>query len=191
MDILGVVMALLGLLTLLSLFSAGHGGLTSAWINALQSVFGWGVYILPIGLIVLGTWLVARNVDRLPILSLERIVGIILLFVGLLVAFHWVNGPVATAIARAGKGTGGGYIGALLQQGLVAALGDAGTVILVISWLVIALAMTLDLTLQEMFQWAGPLAVRIKNRLGQLLQKKTRAADPDSPESGGESGPVG
>jgi S-DNA-T family DNA segregation ATPase FtsK/SpoIIIE len=172
MDILGVVMALVGLLTLLSLFSAGNGGLTGSWIKALQSVFGWGVYILPIGLIVLGTWLVARNVERLPELSLERMVGIILFFVGLLVAFHWLNGPVATALKRAEAGTGGGYIGALLQQGLVVALGDAGTAILVIAWLVIGLAMTLDLSLQEMFQWAGPLAVRIKNRLGQLLQKK-------------------
>jgi len=87
MDILGVVMALVGLITLLSLFSAGKGSLTGAWINALQTVFGWGVYILPVGLIVLGTWLVARNVDRLPELSLERIVGIILLFLALLATF--------------------------------------------------------------------------------------------------------
>ena len=172
MDILGVVMALVGLLTLLSLFSAGNSSLTGSWIKALQSVFGWGVYILPFGLIVLGTWLVARNVDRLPELSLERIVGILLFFVGLLVAFHWLNGPVASALKRAEAGSGGGYIGALLQQGLVAALGDAGTVILVVAWLVIALAMTLDISLQEMFQWAGPLVTRIKNRLGQWLQKK-------------------
>lgn len=100
MDILGVAMALVGLLTMLSLFSAGNGGVTGYWINALKSVFGWGVYILPIGLIVLGAWLMARNMDRLPVLSLERIVGIIFLFIGLLVAFHWVNGPVATAIDR-------------------------------------------------------------------------------------------
>ena len=54
----------------------------------------------------------------------------------------------------------------------MAALGDAGTVILVIAWLVIALAMTLDLSLQEMFQWAGPLAGRIKSRLGRLLKRR-------------------
>jgi S-DNA-T family DNA segregation ATPase FtsK/SpoIIIE len=192
MDILGVVMALIGLLTLLSLFSAGNGGLTGYWIKALRSVFGWGVYLLPVGLLVLGTWLVARNVDRLPELSLERIVGIILLFIGLLVAFHWLNGPVATAITRATNGTGGGYIGALLQQGLVAALGDAGTAILMVAWLVIALAMTLDLSMQEMFQWAGPLAGRIKQRLAGLLQKKTepnqltgqQIGGPPEPESG-------
>ena len=171
MDILGVVMALVGLLTLLSLFSARNGGLTGSWISALRSVFGWGVYILPVGLVVLGAWLVARNVERLPALSLERIVGILLLFVALLVGFHWINGPVATAIERANKGVGGGYIGALLQRGLVAALGDAGTLILVVAWLVIALAMTLDLSMQEMFQWAGPLAARFKERLGNLRKR--------------------
>jgi DNA segregation ATPase FtsK/SpoIIIE, S-DNA-T family len=182
MDILGVIMTLVGLLTMLSLFSARNGGLTGYWISALKSIFGWGVFILPVGLIVLGAWLVARNVDRLPALSLERIVGIILLFVGLLVAFHWLDGPVATAIERGGKGTGGGYIGALLQQGLVGALGDAGTVILVVAWLVIGLAMTLDLSLQEMFQWAGPLIAKLKERVSQLLKKRaTGAGRPGQP----------
>ncbi len=178
MDILGVVMALVGLLTALSLFSAKKGGLTGYWISSLKSIFGWGVYILPIGLIVLGAWLVARNVDRLPELSLERIVGIVLLFVGLLAAFHWVNGPSATAIPRATDGNGGGIIGALLQQGLVGALGDAGTVILIIAWLVIALAMTLDLSLQEMFQWAGPLAAKLKDRLGKLKKRAAVGGQP-------------
>jgi S-DNA-T family DNA segregation ATPase FtsK/SpoIIIE len=191
MDILGVVMALAGLLTLLSLFSAGKSGLTGSWIKALQTVFGWGVYILPVGLLVLGTWLVARNVERLPALSLERIVGIIFLFIGLLVAFHWLDGPVASALDRAKNGTGGGYIGALLLKGLEAALGDAGTVILVIAWLVIALSMTLDLSMQEMFQWAGPLAVRIKDWLARLLKIKTPTAVSTGPESGGPPEPDG
>lgn len=168
MDILGLFMALVGLLTILSLFSAKRSALSGSWVGMLAQGFGWGVYILPVGLIILGAWLVARNVERLPALSLERIVGIVLLFIGLLVAFHWLDGPVATAIPRATKGSGGGYIGALLQQGLVGALGDAGTLILMVAWLVIALAMTFDLSLQEMFQWAGPLVVKLKERLGRI-----------------------
>ncbi len=169
-DIIGVIMALVGLLTTLSLFSAKNGSLTGSWISALKSVFGWGVYILPIGLIVLGAWLVARNVDRLPPLSLERIVGIVLLFIGSLVAFHGLNGPAATAIERVAKGTGGGYIGALLQQGLVSSLGGAGAVIIVTAWLVIALAMTLDLSMQEMFAWVGPLFGKLKDRLNRSVK---------------------
>ena len=172
MDILGVVLAIVGLLTLLSLFSANKSSLTGGWINMLTQVFGWGVYVLPVGLLVLGTWLVARNVDRLPALNIERVIGMLLLFVGLLVAFHGLDGPTATVIARAQAGHGGGYIGALLQQGLVGAIGAAGTVIVVVAWLVIALAMTLDLSMHEMFKWVGPLGTKLKNRLNQQLQKE-------------------
>ncbi len=170
MDILGVFMAMLGLLILLSVFSARNGGMAAGAISTLKSVFGWGVYLLPVGLIVLGVWLVARNVERLPALNIERIVGILLLFIGLLVVFHGLSGPAASAIARAQQGTGGGYIGGLLQRGLVSALGGAGAVILVIAWLVIALAMTLDISLQEMFKWTGPLAARVKQRLNRPIK---------------------
>ena len=62
MDILGVILAIVGLVTLLSLFSANKSSLTGSWINILAQVFGWGDYILPVGLLVLGVWLVARNV---------------------------------------------------------------------------------------------------------------------------------
>jgi S-DNA-T family DNA segregation ATPase FtsK/SpoIIIE len=186
MDIAGVIMALVGLLTMLSLFSVRNGSLTGYWISALKSVFGWGVYILPIGLIVLGAWLVARNVERLPALSLERIVGILLLFAALLAAFHGLSGSAASALERARAGEGGGYIGALLQQGLVSGLGDAGAAILVVGWMLIALAMTLDLSLSEMFRWTGPLAAGLKNRLGRLRQTGSK-----QPGGSGPSGPDG
>jgi S-DNA-T family DNA segregation ATPase FtsK/SpoIIIE len=165
MDILGVVMAIVGLLTVLSLFSASKSGLTGEWIRLLAQGFGWGVYILPVALIILGAWLVARNVDRLPALTIERVIGILLLFSGLLVAFHGVSGPAETAKARAADGIGGGYLGGLLQQGLVAGLGGAGAAIVVVAWLVIGLAMTLDLSMEEMFRWAGPLIKKAGERL--------------------------
>jgi DNA segregation ATPase FtsK/SpoIIIE, S-DNA-T family len=183
MDILGVVMAIVGLLTLLSLFSANKSSLTGGWINTLAIVFGWGVYILPVGLLVLGAWLVARNVDRLPPLNIERLVGMILLFVGLLVAFHGLDGSTATAIHRAQAGQGGGFIGALLQQGLVGAIGAAGAVIVVVACLLIALAMTLDLSMHEMFKWFGPLAAKLKDWLDQQLHRLAhRPSGTKSPE---------
>jgi S-DNA-T family DNA segregation ATPase FtsK/SpoIIIE len=172
MDILGVVLAIVGLVTLLSLFSATKSSFTGYWINSLKFVFGWGIYILPVGLLVLGVWLVARNVDRLPALNIERVIGMLVLFVGLLAAFHGLDGPTVTAYERAITGQGGGYIGYLLQHGLVGAIGAAATVIVVVAWLIIALAMTLDLSMQDMFKWAGPLGAKLKNWLKQRFQKK-------------------
>ncbi len=184
-DILGVVMALVGLLTLLSLFSAQTGSLTGYWISALKSVFGWGVYILPVALIVLGSWLVARNIDRLPALNIERIVGIVLLFIGLLVTFHSLSGAASNALERAQAGTGGGYIGGFLQLWLFRGIGVAGTAILILAWLVIALALTFDVSMQEMFQWAGPLFRKVKALLNRPIQKQ--ATGPAAAPPAGET----
>jgi S-DNA-T family DNA segregation ATPase FtsK/SpoIIIE len=174
MDILGVVLAIVGLLTILSLFSVSKSGLTAGWIRILSQVFGWGVYILPVCLVVLGVWLMARNVDRFPQLNIERIVGMLMLFAGLLLAFHSIDGPIDTAIARAQAGGGGGYVGALLQEGLIRAIDVPGTIIVLVAWLVIALAMMLDLSLQEMFQWAVPLGTRIREKLSHWLKKQAQ-----------------
>lgn len=188
MDLVGAVMALVGLLTIFSLFSANRSALSGTWVKLLAQGFGWGMYLLPLGLVVLGAWLVARKVERLPALSPERLVGIVMLFVGLLVAFHGLSGSAAEALERAEAGQGGGYLGALLQQGLVNGLGGAGAVILVAAWLVIAMAMTLDLSMNEMFRWAAPLA----RRLGEKLPQRGRTspgggqAAGHAPQPGGE-----
>jgi S-DNA-T family DNA segregation ATPase FtsK/SpoIIIE len=173
MDILGVFMAIVGLLTTVSLFSASNGGLTGAWIGWLKSFLGWGVFILPLALIVLGAWLVARDVEHLPSLNIERIVGIILLFVVSLVIF-------------AGMGNNGGAAGALIEIGLVSSLGGPGAVILIIAWLLVALAMTLDLSMHEMFKWTAPLVKMIRAKLNQPVGKQAEGpggSEPPEPES--------
>jgi len=192
-DIVGVVMVFVGLVTLLSLFSANRGGLTGTWVGLLAKGFGWGVYLLPVGLIVLGAWLVARNVDKLPALNIERVVGIVLLFTGLLVAFHGLSGPAANAYNRAALGEGGGYLGAVLQRVLVGLIGGAGSVVLVLAWLLVAVAMSLDISMQEMFRWAGPLGARLKARLekSQGRPSTPEAAHAAPPEPAGGPGSFG
>jgi len=53
LDIAGVVAALIGILTLLSLLSPNRSGLTNAWVNLWRGVFGWGVYVFPLALILI------------------------------------------------------------------------------------------------------------------------------------------
>ncbi len=192
MDLVGAGMAIVGLLTALSLFSANRSALSGTWVKLLAQGFGWGVYILPLGLLILGIWLIARRVDRLPPLSPERGIGILLLFLALLVTFHGLSGPAAEALARAEAGVGGGYVGALLQQGLVNGLGGAAATVIVIAWLVISLAMTLDLSMEEMFRWAGPLFTKAGEKLKQPLaasQNGKQAAGPGA-EALGEFTPL-
>lgn len=153
-DILGAVLALLGLVTLLSLASANRSAFLGWWISLWKKVFGWGVPLFGLTLLVGGVWLIARHVERLPRLSVERLTGIVLLLLNLLTILHGlIAGSPEAAQAAAQAGKGGGYLGSLLLQGLLLSIGKAATAIVLLAWLMIALALTLDVSLQDMFEW--------------------------------------
>ncbi|HMN62451.1 MAG TPA: hypothetical protein PJ988_18950, partial [Anaerolinea sp.] len=63
MDVLGVFLALVGLFSILSLLSKEHGVLTNWWVTALRQTGGIGAFILPVGILLLGLWLVLRKVE--------------------------------------------------------------------------------------------------------------------------------
>ena len=70
LDILGISMVLVGLLTLLSLLSSSNGWLSAGWLALIGKSFGWGMYLLPVGLMALGY--VAMGVGRLKPNSLAQ-----------------------------------------------------------------------------------------------------------------------
>ncbi|RPJ51845.1 MAG: DNA translocase FtsK [Chloroflexi bacterium] len=153
LDIIGVALTLTGLLTLLSLFSDEHAVLTGWWVTFITRLVGWGAYILSAALILLGVWLVLRNIEQLPRPSTERLAGVVLLFVNILawmslipVVLYGVDG---WSLAQAGEG--GGIIGSFFEELTVAALGEAGASVVFTAWLVIAIALTLDITVSEIF----------------------------------------
>jgi S-DNA-T family DNA segregation ATPase FtsK/SpoIIIE len=121
--------------------------------------------LLPLGFVALGLWLVLRHFDRIPQVSLERILGVILLFIGLLVAIHFAFSPIdrAEAFALAEAGRGGGYVGGALFSLLISALGRWGTVTALLAWLLIAIAMSFDVSVADLFRWVLPLIARIRN----------------------------
>jgi len=148
LDFLGIFLALIGFLTLLSLISSTQGTITSAWINVISMVAGWGAWVLPAALLVLGLWLVLRRIESLPQLSTERLTGVILLYLNLLAWLHLFAGGT-WELAKAG--VGGGYVGAFFQRGLVQTLGTAGGVVVMAAWLIIALVFTFDLSVPDIF----------------------------------------
>ncbi|HSM23250.1 MAG TPA: DNA translocase FtsK 4TM domain-containing protein, partial [Anaerolineaceae bacterium] len=153
LDILGIILALLGFLTILSLLSSQRSTVTGWWIQSITQVAGWGTFVLPLALLVLGIWLVLRNVEKLPLLSAERITGIILLYLNILSWLHlFSDGGWETAKA----GAGGGYVGAFFEVLLTNTLGRAGAVVVIAAWLLIALGLTLDLSIPDIFRKFQP-----------------------------------
>ncbi|MBL8045693.1 MAG: DNA translocase FtsK 4TM domain-containing protein [Anaerolineales bacterium] len=152
LDIVGIIMIVIGLLSLFSLFSADQSPLLAAWLNMLSQIAGWGRFGLPIGLIVVGGWIVLRKFgDKLPRVEFERLTGIILLYLALLVSLHFYAAPTTEQIwpmARAGEG--GGFVGALFLSALFAALGALGTFVVLVAWWLLAVVFTLGLSVPEL-----------------------------------------
>lgn len=191
LDIAGIILALIGLLTLLSLISANRSSVTGTWITWLNTAFGWGTYILPLALIGVGLWLVLRHFERIPWPSFERILGYILLFLNIVTWLHFFLQTESTdaSFAAADAGRGGGYIGAGLSELLLASLGKLGAAIVLIAWLIIALALTLDRSILSLFEWTSPIVdttrsffQQLKSKLSTSFIKTPLPAPAESPE---------
>ncbi len=165
LDFLGVGLTLVGLLTLLSLLSTNHNVLSGSLVTFLQRGFGWGIYLLPLALMAMGLWLVLRNFERVPIPSIERVLGLGLLYFNLLALLHFLLFPQTrqVALSLAAQGKGGGYLGALALEALRLTLGLGWSAVALLAWLLISLTLTLDRSLSDLFQWLPGLLGRLQD----------------------------
>ncbi len=183
LDVVGIVLAFIGIIILLGLLSANRSLLIGGAIFFLSQIFGWGMYVLPLGLLIFGLWLVFRKIERIPPLSLERAIGSGILFVWLLTVLHTFVATAETAKSIALTGVGGGYIGSLFQRLLSLGLGDVGTAIALFAWLIIGVTVTLDTSVQDLFRWLVPLMVRVRMWLNKpLMPQAEPSASSAQPE---------
>ena len=180
LDVVGAVMAVVGILTVLILFSAQRSALTGSMLGVFRWMLGWGMYILPVGLVVMGTWLILRRIEKLPRLSLERATGIVLFFLWLLTLMHSIV-PLEMAEQAVLDGIGGGSIGSLFARILLNGFGMGGAIIALLAWLLITLTMVFDITIVDLFRWVPPLLTRVRAWLATPINKTART--PPAPES--------
>ena len=156
LDVVGAVMALAGMATLLILFSAQRSTLTESMMHLFAQSIGWGVYILPIGLFIMGLWLILRRIERLPALSLERATGLVLFFLWLLAAMHSIV-PLGMGEQAAQEGIGGGHLGNFFSRLLLSGFGLWGTVVVLLAWLIMTITMIFDVSVLDLFRWVSPI----------------------------------
>jgi len=149
LDILGVSLTVLGLLLLISFITSQEGNITGAIVNLLYLIAGYGAYLFPVVCLVIGVWLIFRNEDRLPMISTGKLLGIILLFFNLLTWIHLLMGG-GWELAKAPGG--GGYIGALFENLIVRAVGQVGAFVILIGWLLMAVALTIDTAIPDLLR---------------------------------------
>ncbi|MDO8969177.1 MAG: DNA translocase FtsK 4TM domain-containing protein, partial [Saprospiraceae bacterium] len=173
LDVLGVGLALTGILMILGLVSPNRSDPITKFFFFISQIFGWGVYILPIGLLVFGVWLVIRKIERIPALAPERVTGSILLFVWLLTALHALVATNETAELIGGEGRGGGTLGGAFLRALWFLFGGGGTSIALLAWLIVGIAVLLDKPVKDLFFWLKPLTSWIRDLLNRPLRTAT------------------
>jgi S-DNA-T family DNA segregation ATPase FtsK/SpoIIIE len=151
-EMVGILLLLVGLLTLLSLIPVERGTLMEGWISLLQTGVGWGVWLMPIGFGGVGLWLIFVGLDREPDIEREKPWGALLLFLFGLALLHLVAGGDDPQLL-AEEGGGGGYVGYLLSQLLVSGLGTLGAWLVLAALSIVSLMMVLGMSLGEI--WVG------------------------------------
>jgi S-DNA-T family DNA segregation ATPase FtsK/SpoIIIE len=179
LDVVGIMLAGIGAIILLGIISANRSAIIGGIIFFIQQIFGWGVYVLPIGLLIFGLWLVFRKIERIPPLTIERAIGSVILFLWLLTLLHAFVATAETAEAVALTGAGGGALGGLFQRILWAGLGAGGAFIALLAWMIIGIAVTLDKPVTELFFWLTPLWIKIR----QLMNKPSAPPSSGMPDS--------
>jgi len=182
---------------MVSLVMPSASSVTGGQIHFLRLLFGWGAYLFPIMLVAIGGWLLLRNVKGVPSISIGRIFGMVLSYSWLLTVMYIFAGNAARVEELADAGQWGGYIGSRLHRALWTGLGSAGAIIALLAWLLIALTMTFDLSIYELFLRLKPLIVRLrqnwaKRRANRLRDDAQVSSDIESSHANGFTplGPV-
>jgi S-DNA-T family DNA segregation ATPase FtsK/SpoIIIE len=176
LDILGVLLLIFGVLSLLGFIGGSESPITGGINQVLGWVAGFGAILFPLLLIFLGLWFVVRNEQRFPMLSAERMLGVVLLYLNILSWLHWFDGG-GWPLAKAGQG--GGYLGAFFERLLVVALGEVGAAVVLVAWLLLALAFTFDLSIPDLFRKMTQPAVKTGEFIAEKSNKVTDSAQTD------------
>jgi S-DNA-T family DNA segregation ATPase FtsK/SpoIIIE len=144
-QVLGVVAATIGAITLVSLLSADQGRVSTAWTMLLAQVFGIGVF--PVALLVFAGGLLLLFYTALEMavsVRWQTIVGAEAAFALILGIVHAVAADDPLSMAREGRG--GGYIGWALWQITVPWFGRTLSVILLAALVAFAICAAAGVT---------------------------------------------
>lgn len=156
---LGIGLIFLAVIAALSIFGVA-GPVGVGLLRLLRLLFGWLAYVSPLVMVAVGMYLVRPFGEPWPI---SRIMGSILLLLGLLGLFHSIGVIPEDAYQVAVEGKGGGLLGFTLSFPLVRLLSFGGSLVLFLAAFLVGLFLTFNLTPAQV--WRAVKAL-VPQRLG-------------------------
>lgn len=152
-DILGIVIIVIALIYSLSLFNLNMGIVGSLFKNLSFSLMGFGAYIFPIVLLLIG---LAFLIDKIKDNNKKNIICITLIFLSILVILDGVNplnlsfiDRIKNSIDLAKLGKGGGIFGSFFGFLFYSLFGAIGTYIVLSVSILINLSILVDIKLKD------------------------------------------
>jgi DNA segregation ATPase FtsK/SpoIIIE, S-DNA-T family len=178
LNLTGLMMTGLGLLSAIILFSNRSTPLLADLYTLIRKGFGWGSYFLPILLLGGGILILLRNVESAPKFAPEQTAGISLLYLAGLTTMQFFTFPLDFQASKyiASNGIGGGFIGVYILAPLQSTFGTAGTAIALFAWILISLSLTLNIPVLELFQWVPGALKAIKDLYLKLFPPRAKPA---------------
>jgi S-DNA-T family DNA segregation ATPase FtsK/SpoIIIE len=156
-EVVGLILLILGGLSILGLLDASSGVVLNWWSATLRRLLGWGAFAIALGLVVFGVWLLWRKLQARVHIDSATIVGLELILLSLLAATHAplvLRSGAGEAFAAAEQGQAGGYVGwalaLLLMEGLGALVGS----LVLLAILLVGLYLVLSLSWMDLQMWA-------------------------------------
>ncbi|HEX7593848.1 MAG TPA: DNA translocase FtsK 4TM domain-containing protein, partial [Anaerolineae bacterium] len=168
-EIAAIGVIILALLTLLGALNLSGGFFLGAWVQLLQALLGWGVYVAPFVLGGLGVWLFLDALDKTWNIGWERPIGVVSGYLLILSMLHWVS-SFANPLKAPVNFQGGGIIGWAITSILVGALGEVGAAIALVAGIGVTLILLFNISLPELVRRVLYLAHITRNLPREMQQ---------------------
>lgn len=165
-DILGIIVLGVGVITLVSLFSARMGLVGRILNSTTFTTIGFGAYILPLFIIGSGVVLLLERFDKV---QLRIILALTAIFISFLIVLDGINTAdtglferIKQSIELSASNRGGGIIGAFFGFFFYKLFGSIGAYLVLGIVITVCLLIITNLTVKEVFNKAISVTPKIK-----------------------------
>jgi S-DNA-T family DNA segregation ATPase FtsK/SpoIIIE len=169
-EIAAIVLIVFGIVSFLSLLNVSSDAtISTAWSNALKSLFGYGSVVVSAGILALGIIILLPKLGVVIKFPTSRILALEVAFFSLLALFHLGTGDIELrAVARAGQG--GGYIGWALSTLINGLFGSITAIVFYGLLLLVSAGVVIGIRKATLQNWLQVVIQRLRRYADQVIE---------------------